>query len=165
MIVTVTGIRDLARSSYAVVADAVVRELADDAAEMRFGGARGLDTVALQAAWEYYRGGSCNCRFVVVVPFSLGQQPREARDLVRGMLWQHDLELVELHLPWSKIAYHGRNVAMVDGSFRRPMRRADRVLAFSDGRQHGGTWQCREHARSVGCEVVDVLVASDGGGR
>ena len=52
MITVITGIRDIAADSYDIVEMAVLEELArPNLHEIRFGGARGVDDVALRAAF------------------------------------------------------------------------------------------------------------------
>jgi len=139
MIVAVSGIRDLAAASFVDVETAVIKE-ATQADTMRFGGAIGVDTVALAAL--------CNVSIhkTVIVPYRLDDQPHEAAVVVRRCA----NETLEMNLPRSRSAYLRRNDALLKG--------ADRLLAFSDGRQTGGTSYTIRKAKALGLHVVVVAV-------
>lgn len=142
MITVVTGIRELAPASFVDVEMTVLDELyyAD---ELRFGGALGVDDVALATALEYRVGHMPRLR--VFVPFTWRDQPAACQPTIR----RAD-EVVELRLPKSKAAYLRRNDAMLQG--------ANRVLAFTDGRQTGGTWYTVQRAAQAGLPVVVTQV-------
>lgn len=144
MIVAISGIRNLVGESYITVEETVRKEAAKVAA-MRFGGAIGVDTVALAAVCEL------PLHKTVIVPYRLVDQPRAAATVVRRCAD----EILELHLPRSREAYLRRNDALLEG--------ADRLLAFSDGRETGGTYYTIKAAKARGLEVVVVPVV--GGAR
>lgn len=108
MIVVVSGIRDLASSSEGAVSDAVL-EHAERATEIRFGGALGVDTVALGAVAEMPA-----VRKVVYVPFTIADQPASAR---RAFAWAD--EIIQMRLPGTPStnpgAYLARNRRMLLG--------------------------------------------------
>lgn len=150
MIVAVSGIRDVGEAWVPVVEEAA-RRTADlvvqsfGRREMRFGGAIGVDTIALQAV-----GLVEGLSRVVYVPFTVGDQPRAARRAID--LWA--TTVVELELRRQKRSYLKRNLAMLDG--------ADRLLAFSDGRTTGGTAFTVDQAKRRGHDVGLVHVARGG---
>lgn len=128
--VAVTGHRHITAEDAATVAR-VVREY--PAGSWVFGGAIGVDTVALRAARE--AGLSW---LTVIVPGRVDQQPAEAQaairdcaDVVVGMRG-------DLNTRGAGSAYRARNAAMVA--------EATEVLAFTDGGP-SGTRHCMETAR------------------
>lgn len=141
MIVAFTGIRDLAVASWPDVELAVLEAVGDGATELRFGGARGADTVALAVAC------SAHVLRCVIVPFQIKSQPRDAVRVIE----QCADEVHELNLPPSKGAYIKRNRELVRG--------ADLVVAFTDGRTGGGTAATIElaHRSGVPVRIVDVV--------
>lgn len=140
IVVAVTGIRDVHPDSADTV-ECAIHDWAALADTMVFGGALGIDTWALEAS-----DGS-DVHRVVVLPGTLAQAPRAARDAV---LKRPDVELVELRLPChQKSSYLRRNDEM--------LRRADVLLAFTDGRNTGGTFYTMERAaRQIPVEVIPV---------
>jgi hypothetical protein len=145
VIVAISGIRDLAAASIPVVEDAV-RRAASGVTAMRFGGALGVDTVALAAV------GMMPVHKTVIVPYRLVDQPRAAATVVRRCADS----IIELHLPRSRAAYLRRNDALLDGADR--LDRAHRLLAFTDGRETGGTCYTIHAAKNRNIEVVVVVV-------
>lgn len=128
-VVAVTGHRAITAADAEVV-DAEVRRMLDEGVtRWVFGGARGVDTVALLAAWG--PGRECT----VIVPGTVAQQPPEAREAIRERA-DHVVEL-RGNLA-SREVYHRRNEALVAA--------ASEVLGFSDGGP-SGTRQCMETAR------------------
>lgn len=113
--------------------------------EMLFGGAIGADTVALRAA-HAVRVGRAWPRLVVVVPGRAEEQPESAREATRRCAD----EVVELRLPLAdKSSYLTRNAEL--------LARADRLLAFWDGRKGGTSWTINEaRRRGLGIEVAPV---------
>ena len=101
--------------------------------EYVFGGARGVDTEAL----EYLGRTQPGARRTVIVPNEVRHQPAEARRAI-GQWANEVIELRNTGLG----RYQVRNIAMVD--------RADRLHAFYDFRGRGGTRNAIEYARSVG---------------
>lgn len=107
--------------------------------------ALGVDTAALATAGALAQGGP---RLVVTVPFSLSDQPVRARQIIE----QHADEVRELGLSRSRAAYLDRNRAMLEG--------AQRLLAFTDGRNRGGTCHTIGEALRRGLEVDLVEVCA-----
>ncbi len=141
MIVAFTGIREADPREADEIEMAVLDVIAAGATELRFGGALGADTMALEAAGR--QGG---IRRVVYVPFTVADQPKEAREVIaRSATVVH-----ELRLPHGKRAYLQRNRAMLEG--------AHRVVAFTDGRQTGGTQHTMNVAREMRIPVTVVPV-------
>jgi hypothetical protein len=145
MIIAVSGIRDLAVESEADV-ELAVADAIFNVEEMRFGGARGSDTVALGAACEL---ADAELLLRVFVPGRLRDQPREAVAAA-----QCADEVVELGLPLTPWAYYQRNDALLRG--------ADRLLAFTDGRDTGGTAYTIERAAEWGIptDLIPVRAAA-----
>lgn len=141
MITVISGIRELHPSSYADVELAVLDET-DIATTMRFGGALGVDTVALRAA------GPSEIRKSVFVPFRVRDQPEAAREAIENCA----NDIVELRFAKHSSAYLRRNDAMLDG--------ADRLLAFTDGRDTGGTAYTIREAKKRNIETIIVPVLS-----
>lgn len=75
-VTAVSGIRDIAPDSFADVELVLAEEVARGVGELRFGGALGVDSIALAAAC----GATAERR--VFVPFTLRDQPVEAREVV-----------------------------------------------------------------------------------
>ena len=151
MIVAITGHRKLSPSDAALVTarvEALIYEVRP--AVVIFGGAVGVDTVALAAARHHrsHRGGTVRAhhsRLVVIVPDVVAAQPHDAREAIR--LYADDV--VEMRNPITGydnfFAYHARNREMVD--------RATHVLAFWDGDVRTGTGSCLAYAARMGREV------------
>jgi hypothetical protein len=147
-VVVVSGIRELAPWSEADVDMAMVEVLAARPREVRFGGARGADTVALRAACESREAPT---RLRVYAPC-------RARDLTgeSAELAAHCADsVVECGGdPRMKRSYLDRNDRMLDG--------ATRLVAFTDGRAHGGTAYTIRAARKLGVAVEVVPVDAGG---
>jgi hypothetical protein len=149
VIVTFTGIRDLASSSEQHVRAAVEAVMAEGATELRFGGALGADTVALTAADDL----DVVAHLVVFVPGRVADQPAVARDAIQAFAD----EVVELRLPlqhgrlpaW---AFLRRNDAMLTGRVRPNLQlaKAQLCVGFKDGREHGGTHYTLQKAAELG---------------
>lgn len=140
MIIAVTGIRELDESSILDVELATL-DAANAATVMRFGGADGSDTVALEFAH-----GRTRCE--VIVPARVTNQPAGARAAIRACA-DAVVELKHPLFPRPE-AYYERNRQLVNG--------ADRLLAFTDGQMRGGTyWTIRYAAtRNVPIDLVQV---------
>jgi len=140
MVIAFTGIRDVDKASEAIIE--VAAQSVALTQELRFGGARGSDSIALEAV--------CNApaRKVVYVPNRLADQPKAARRVIERCA----THVVELRLGRHKRTYLQRNDAMIDG--------ADRVIAFTDGRRHGGTFYTMRSAAQSGIPVSAVCVGS-----
>ena len=143
MIVAITGHRDLHDASVPVVERTMAHE-APTATEIRFGGAIGVDTAALEAC--------CFLRqevwpeLIVIVPCRVADQPKAARAVIKSCAD----EVIELDLPREGCSSLRRNDALLKG--------ADRLVAFTDGRTTGGTWYTIQKARELGIEVEIVEV-------
>ena len=141
----VVGIRDLHPDSEPEVELAVAEEIGNGATELRFGDARGSDEVALGAACAIQ---SPETALKVFVLSSLDASPRSRRSL-----FAECSEVVELGLrPGAKWSYDRQADALLEG--------ADRLLAFTDGRESGGTWAAVEKAVKAGIGVTVVYVLS-----
>jgi DNA polymerase III epsilon subunit-like protein len=137
----VTGHRAITEAD----ADEVRRVIrAEPAGVWIFGGALGVDTVALRAARE--AGLSW---LEVIVPGTVAQQPAEARRAIE----ECSDAVTEMRAPNLADArsYYARDREMV--------RRASRVLAFLDGRSgSSGTRATAEYAREQGRQVQVVAM-------
>jgi uncharacterized phage-like protein YoqJ len=156
VITVVSGIRELHQSSHADVARtmAVEIERASDAARnsppstLRFGGAIGVDSIALQAA-RHLRRPRHRVIFVVIVPGKLTEQPKFAYQVALRCADK----IIELEFPrGAKWAYLRRNDKLLDG--------AQRLVAFTDGRATGGTAYTIKRAQKSGIDVELVTVRS-----
>jgi hypothetical protein len=146
MIVTFTAIREISPDMVEEVEMAVLDVIAAGATALRFGGASGGDTMALEAA--------CRVRdaeraiTTVFVPFRVYDQPKDARAAIE----LYADEVVEMNLRPGKSAYLTRNRRMVDGSHL--------VVALTDGRLTGGTAYTIGYAQKKEIPVVVVPVTS-----
>ena len=160
MIVAITGHRKLSPADGALVTARVEALIYDvRPAAVIFGGAVGVDTVALAAAQHHrsYGGHTVRAhrsRLVVIVPDVVAAQPHEAREAIR----LYADEVVEMRNPIKRVdgwaAYYARNEAMVN--------RATHVLAFWDGDTRTGTGSCVAYAARMGREA---WVETIGGGQ
>ncbi len=148
-IVAVSGIRDVAPGDDAVI-DFAVGDLlaAGRTQEMRFGGARGTDTIALSAACAF----PVQVRRVVIVPATAAAQPHEARDVIARCAHAVEELHLDLHYPSS---YHTRNLRLIDG--------AGILLAFWDGVPGGTSFTIRA-AQNAGLQVEVVQLSGRAGG-
>lgn len=140
MITAFSGIRDLAQESYGAVEMSVL-DAAVTSDELRFGGAMGSDTVALDVACDI------DVRSVlhVFVPWTVKDQPKRVQDTIK-----HADIVTELGLPKNNEAYLIRNKVILTG--------ADQLIAFTDSREEGGTAYTIKHALAVNIPVEIVLV-------
>ena len=148
MIVAITGHRKLTPADGALVTarvEALIYEVRPDV--VIFGGAVGVDTVALAAAQHHrsHHGGTVRAhrsRLVVIVPDVVRAQPHEAREAIR----LYADEVVEKRNAITRTdgwaAYHLRNEAMVN--------RATHVLGFWDGGHRSGAGSCISYAQRMG---------------
>ena len=148
VIVAITGGRNISVADAGHV-ELIVEQLVYEVQprEVIFGGARGVDTVALAAAQHHrsHRGGTVRAhhsRLVVIVPDTVSAQPHDAREAIH----LYADEVVELRRAITSAdgweAYHARNREMVE--------RADVVLGFWDGNKQSGTGACLAYASRVG---------------
>jgi uncharacterized phage-like protein YoqJ len=133
---------------------AIEIERASDAARnsppsvLRFGGAIGVDSIALQAARQLRRPRH-RVNLVVIVPGKLTEQPKCAYHVALRCADQ----IIELDFPRGvKWAYLRRNDKLLDG--------AQRLVAFTDGRATGGTAYTIKRAQKFGIDVELVTVRS-----
>ncbi|HEY5657686.1 MAG TPA: hypothetical protein VIY27_07835 [Myxococcota bacterium] len=163
-IIAVTASRDLC------VGDDVLIELAiaelvrspQSRQEIRFGGARGGDSIALRAAHDLL-GNDSNTLLSVYVPSRLADQPVEARLTIEACA-DH---VVELGLPVGRrTSYHARNRAMLEPLEVRGVSypAADGLIAFWNGRG-GGTSYTIAQAESRRVPVVVVGLGEPNGDR
>ncbi len=150
-ILAITGHRAIARESEQAVRQAMAEALAGAPSEIRFGGALGVDTLALTAAHELRQAGT---RLVVYAPATIADLPRGAREVAERCA-DHVVELEGD--PRNRLTYLQRNDAMLDG--------ADQLVAFWNGTRSGGTWYTVRKARELGFEVKVVAVTVRGAGR
>jgi len=136
-VIAITGHRELLDGAAEEIEWTIAEELSDHwPSEIRFGGALGTDTEALIAACNMRVEGAPGPKLHVIVPFKAKNMPEQARR------WATECAdvITELDLAKSKKAYLERNLALLEG--------ADRLVAFTDGRQTGGTAHTiREAAR------------------
>lgn len=169
-IVAITGSRDLGPGDEARI-EMAMAECLDWACvrEIRFGGARGADTVALRAAHDI-RGADRLPRLVVIVPNELGDQPRDAVAAAQGCADVIvELELGELR----PSAFHARNRNLIEGhegrrlsvqawpplaeEYTRCIAPATGCLGFWNGGR-GGTSYTLLRAKAAGLLVGTVLL-------
>lgn len=104
------------------------------------GGANGMDTYALRWFIKHAVG-----RVTIVVPWTLDQQPAEAKRYIRAAMGTERFDLVELQHPRfpAPEAYHARNHDMVD--------RSELVIGFPElHASSGGTVATLEYAERQG---------------
>jgi len=146
-VTAITGIRDLSSSSEPDVWNAIADEIHSGTTVLRFGGAVGADTVALVAACRFRRPWT---RLDVYVPARLDDQPAEA---IRAIDACAD-DVIELDgEPDETASYMRRNDALVNG--------ADRLLAFTDGRDEGGTAYTIDRADELDLDLCLVPVLGE----
>jgi DNA polymerase III epsilon subunit-like protein len=140
-VVAVTGHRAITAADAEVVDAGVRRMLDEGVTRWVFGGASGVDTVALLAAWR--PGRECT----VIVPGTVAQQPPEARAAIRERA-DHVVEM-RGNLATREV-YWRRNEALVAA--------ASEVLGFTDGGP-SGTRHCLETAREQARAVRVVAIS------
>lgn len=147
MKIAISGKRDICENARGVI-EKTLREILTSRSDVEaiiFGGARGTDTFALECAYKI-RGDLKVPELIVIVPFKINKQPREAREAIE----RYADRVIELDQPFSKGGYFKRNEEMV--------KMADLLIAFWD-RKDGGTWNTIKTARKSGKEIkiVEVL--------
>lgn len=156
-IVAVSGLRDVLEDDHTVIARAIDELLAPGTIRtVRFGGARGSDTVALRAARRHV-----SVSLEVIVPGHVDDQPEDAR----AAIYECADNIIELGLPASEPrSYLRRNDALLDGPygmFRGAIgtsSRAHQLVAFTDGRRSGGTAYTIRRAETLNIPVRKVMV-------
>jgi len=142
--VMITGLRDMAPTAEALI-EATLAKVVDrpEPIEIRFGGARGVDTCALILAARL----APDCDRVVYCPGVIADLQEEARAALI-----YATKVIELGAARGKAAFLQRNLSMLAG--------ADVVIAFTDGRDHGGTAHAITYARLRRVPVEVVMIPS-----
>jgi len=117
--------------------------------EIRFGGALGIDSIALEAAGLSSR----DIPLLVFVPFKIGDQPSLAEDCIRqfGTIVYEDLGADEPE------PFPGRKTAIVPRLPHLEIGPVDRVDAFWKGQTRSGTYMTMNIAKNSSIEVLDIL--------
>jgi len=143
-VVAVTGHRHITEADARTVAAACEESTAQ---AWVFGGAMGVDTVALRAV----RASHGLAWLQVIVPGTVAQQPPDARAAIEAYADEVVEMRGDLATKGPESAYARRNAAMV--------REASEVLAFLDARREGsGSRACAEYARGQGRAVRVVAI-------
>jgi hypothetical protein len=169
--IVVTGVRDLPprQTAHRLVQAKMAAVVAGGCAGIIFGGARGVDTVALVAAHDA-RGGDARRwqngvgvapKLVVIVPGTVAQQPIGAKAAIARCAD----ETIELGLDVQRAAsYHTRNGKMItEGRLRDPAE-SPIVCAFPTGDATGGTRNTMKVAAQWGLTVEETIVPVTPGG-
>jgi hypothetical protein len=151
VIASVTAHRELIESDLSII-HSTMRALVshEEIDAIYFGGARGGDTEALQAAL-YFRGKSPRPWLSVVVPDTLDQQPLNTHH------WSKKAnEVIELRNPITKTdgfnSYTVRDQYLVDV--------ATFVVAFFNGNYASGTGKTVRMAEKVGLEIHKIPIGA-----
>ena len=157
--VVVTGARDVGVASVPYVDSMITLIAGSRPAGMVFGGARGVDTIALTAAWRARATGRVPV-LVAVVPGRKEQQPPEAQVALRLAD-----EIIELGLPLDQPrSYQTRNERMLTEAILRDDSETPVVVAFPlDGVEKGGTRNCIHAAQGRGLDVRVFPMPARGG--
>lgn len=152
LLVAVSGIRDIEpEDADRVVAPAMQKVCDDHPLEIRFGGARGVDTIALAAALRYrYR----KTQLTIIVPGFLSEQPPIARRVAERALQERHTRLIELELPLNvPTSFTASNIRLLHPH---KGEKVDALLAFRHSRQgvKGGTLQTMKQAKYHDIPVV-----------
>ena len=131
--ITITGYRYVDETAARSLINSVLQPRCGKGRIWLLGGARGVDTWATE--WLLDNSESC----YVVVPFSVADQPEQARPVI-----ERATRIIELKQKKSKRAYILRNQFMVD--------RSRSVIAFWSGQQ-GGTLSTVKYALRKKLEV------------
>jgi uncharacterized phage-like protein YoqJ len=147
MKIAITGTRNINPERQALIEKTLTEIITsrNDIEAIIFGGAKGTDTIALECAYKIKQEQQKNFELVVVIPFIIDKQPREARDAIKRCAER----LIELKLPYSKGGYLKRNEEMV--------KMADLLIAFRD-KNDGGTSNTIENARKFKKEIQIIEV-------
>lgn len=111
------------------------------------GGALGIDTWAAQFALDH------DIPLHLILPFDIQTMTKFWQERDTAKLWHHAeqaLTVSVLHVgAYSPSFYQKRNEAMVDMS--------DSMIAFWNGKTHGGTYNCIRYIQQVGKPYVNLL--------
>ena len=139
-----TGSREITESDKDAIYDAMVVELLEIRPEkFFFGGARGSDTFALEAAAELKKEANLKIELMAVVPWTVDEQPVKARAIIEKNA-DKVIELNHNSQPGSCEGYFARNKWMVN--------KADRCRVFWNG-DNGGTKRTAELAREADLHI------------
>lgn len=150
--IAITGNRHPASSDHLLIKSTINKIMSDKkVAEVIFGGAQGVDTVALLCALLFKEKNPYNIipKLTVIIPCTMEEQPSSTREVTESAD-----EIVELcHKITSSDgynAYRARNEVMVD--------RADRIVAFWDGEARSGTFMTINLAKQKKkpFEIIDI---------
>jgi hypothetical protein len=144
-IVAITGSRKILEQDFGIV-KTVMKELVNSPAvfEIRFGGAIGVDSLALQYALEARLDCSKSPRFKVILPDTLEQQPIRTHEVTRRA--DEVIELKQkIYAMNGYASIRARNLALVTG--------AHELRSFWDGNFYGGTKMTMNLA-PTGCKVI-----------
>lgn len=146
--VGITGPRDLSREGVAKVRSALKALVGNYSVdEIWFGGARGTDSIALQAALEFRVGR--RPKLVVVVPNTVDEQPVETRQWTRRA--DSIIELKQEITDEDNFrAFHYRNEFICN--------HASVLVAFWNGNLKSGTGACIRYAEKTKLNVKKIPV-------
>ncbi len=158
--VVVTGARSVEPHSAARVEATMDHVVGSGALGIVFGGAFGVDTIALKAAWRSRSTGG-RPKLVVVVPGYVAQQPSTAQSVIRECAD----EIIEMGLPLDQPrSFQTRNERMLtEGRLRDPDEEPVVVAFPLDGVMKGGTRNCMAAARRHGLVVAEFPLPARGG--
>lgn len=140
----ITAHRDLAESDRDIIFDTMFELITDSELEaIYFGGASGGDTVALQACLDIIMMD--RPQLIVVLPTKLTNQHPET-------WWMSSRadKLIELGLEKKHSSYQIRDKYMVDN--------ADKLIAFWDGIEKGGTYDTKIYGESLKKNVIHIPI-------
>ncbi len=131
---SITGNRHPSRSDNIIISR-VMKDVVLQSKKIIFGGAIGVDTVALESAIKWRHFLNKPVRLIVIVPNTLSSQPRET------WVTSHKADrIIELGNDGPN-RFRIRNTAMV--------RRSDVLVAFWNGQKRSGTYMTMNIARRM----------------
>ncbi len=142
MKIAITGNRNIQNPDiiYDVMAEVLTSA---DVDEVLFGGAKGVDSYALQYCYDIIKETGQKCVLSVIVPFTIDDQPKSSISIIKKC----SDNVIEMKQDFSKFAYLRRNNELVN--------RADLVIAFWDGKD-GGTKYTIKKAKEMNKPVEIV---------